>query len=257
MAWDSVLINMQLIGFSLIKLTGSTVLHSGGALGAAQDRVDTGKGWFRGSSWVQIKTHFCFHNESVWQEQGQLQWPHRVSLEQIPGTVWGPGAGAFPVTLRALTVRAAPWSGGNFSEKVKSSGFFFPPEEGVFPTSHHSERNIFPLTFSMRRPLLSCLSREDSRAMLGSTAPASAMTGGQVGLSDTIVALLGATRLCPFRCSQQGNARGETTLIQRDRQRLQDQMGDEVSRPLPSHHPWDLGILSPQVQCTVIPYLHS
>lgn len=27
MAWDSVLINMQLIGFSLIKLTGSTVLH--------------------------------------------------------------------------------------------------------------------------------------------------------------------------------------------------------------------------------------
>lgn len=44
-----VLINMQLIGFSLIKLTGSSVLHSGGALGTAQGGVDMGKGVIMGS----------------------------------------------------------------------------------------------------------------------------------------------------------------------------------------------------------------
>lgn len=80
--------------------------------------------------------------------------------------------------------------------------------------------------------------------MLGSPAAAGATTGEQAGPSDTTVALLGASRLCPFRCSQQGSTRGETTLIQRDRQRLWDQMGDELSYLLPSPHLWDLVTLS-------------
>lgn len=95
----------------------------------------------------------------------------------------------------------------------------------------------------MRRPLLSCLSREGSRAMLGLPAPASATAGEQAGPSDTMVALLGASRLCPSSCSRQSSARGEATLIQRNRQRLQDQMRDKVSCPLPSHHPGILGVL--------------
>lgn len=84
--------------------------------------------------------------------------------------------------------------------------------------------------------------------MLGSPAPVSAKIGEQAGLSDTTVALLGASRLCPFRCSQRGSARRKTILIQRDRQRLWDQMGDEMSCSRPSHQPWDLGILSPWAQ---------
>lgn len=136
-----------------------------------------------------------------------------TNLEGTPGTIWGlrtgsgsssPGAGAVPVTLRALTApeRAAPWSGRNFYEKVKSSGFF-PPLKKVFsPLVITWRGTCSPPTFSMRHPLLSCLCREGSRAMLGSPAPASATTGEQAGLSNIMVALLEASRLCPFRCSQ-------------------------------------------------------
>lgn len=190
-----------------------------------------------------------------------------TSLEGTPGTSWGlragsgssrPGAGGVPVILRALTgpVRAAPWSDKNFYEKVKSSGFFSPPKKVFSPLVITQRGTCFPPTFSMRHPLPSCLSREGSRAVLGSPAAAGATTGEGAGPSDTTVALLGASRLCPFRCPQQSSARRETTFIQRDRQRLRDQMGDEVSCPLPSHHPWDLGILSPGHSDTVVPHLH-
>lgn len=153
--------------------------------------------------------HLCFHNECLaGAGAAAVASQSDPSLEGTPGTIWGlragsgsssPSAGAVPVTLRALTapVRAAPWSGGNFYEKVKSSGFF--PPIKVFSPLVITQRGTCspPHTFSMRHPLLSCLSREGSRAILGSPAPASATTGEQAGPIDTLVSLLGTVGCAP------------------------------------------------------------
>lgn len=190
---------MQLIGFSLIKLTGSAVLRAGGeprcrsSAGSCSGRGRPGEGpaW-GGRCGVRLQTcpaasvtgvspNEC-PGRSEGQERGQPQWPHGDDTvpEGTPGTVCGLGAGdglgavgtvvpvlgLSPVTLRARPpVKAAPRSNGNFYEKVKSSGF--PPLKRYFsPGSRHPRGICSPTAaFSMRHPLVSCLSREGSRAI--------------------------------------------------------------------------------------------
>lgn len=191
---------MQLIGFSLMKLTGSTVLPCDWEL------LEVGEPWGRASLGVSLwgpagNPSPCFINGvspnertgSEGLERGQPWWPRGGGTipEGTPGTVWGLGAGdglravgtAVPVLglspspseLGGAPVTAAPRSNGNFYEKVKSSGFsFFPLKRCFSPSSHHSRGICSPtVAFSMRLPLLSGLSREGSGAIPGMWAAAS------------------------------------------------------------------------------------
>lgn len=130
-----------------------------------------------------------------------------TSLEGTPGTIWGletghgsssPAAGAVPVTLRALTapVRAAPWSGGNFYEKVKSSGIFPPTQKRCFPhQSSLGEEHVLPhLLHETSFTLLLVQGRFQGNS---GESPAPATISERTGLSGTMLALLGASRLCP------------------------------------------------------------
>lgn len=191
------------------------------------------------------------------QERGQPRWPRRGDTVLrgpqgrsggVSGQVMGSGQwgrlGLSPVTLRAgrrssqPLAKAAPWSNGNFYEQVKSSGFFFFPLKRYFSPSSHDSRGICSPTaaFSMRHPLVSCLSREGSGAIQGIPAaacsPARELAGTSRGGTEGARRVVPG-RSCPLGCSQPGSSRREKlTLIRRGGWQLRGETGGRA-RPLP------------------------
>lgn len=174
------------------------------------------------------------------------------------GTV-APVLGLSLVTLRAgrcsspPPVTAALRSNGNFYAKVKSSGlFFFPLKRYFSPSSHHSRGICSPTAaFSMRHPLLFCLSREGSGAMPGIPAapcPAARKRWWQRWLCPLGCACLGAPgeAAAEGRNSSEPGGAAESGCGAR--------RGLSASSPLPSPHPQGFG--DPQVrQCGTPPGL--
>lgn len=155
-----------------------------------------------------------------------------------------PVLGLSPIALGAgrcsspPPVMAAPRSNGNFyavkwkflCESEIFRAFFFPLKRYFSPSSHHSRGICSPTTaFSMRHPLLFCLSREGSGAIPGIPgqlpAPWHTSGGGSAGCARWVVPV----RELPARQWP----RGETRLNPEGRPRAGAGRDGGRARPLP------------------------